>query len=1146
LIAARVNATRTAAKLPPVGVGEIGTAAAAVTVLARPLLGAPMPATLAAQVTPANAQPILSLAVDLAISRDPALVAPAFRGAARVVSATAPIVAAPFAATAGQPQSLAQFAGDFEAAFAGHKLATGPQHTHFAPVLSKPSLRAAAGGGTGATPGGTTRALWVVDLSPTGITYQIDAAHPRFFAMEPLSTLTFSADDVSVPTYASGSGLGAAATVNFRGADPEEWNLAFLRAVDLALSPAYAAAAQSDAQSAASLATIISAKADIATGLAALVAPIAANQSDGLQDAVDAMTQRLLVELGSAYTVQTLVQFAMQVGGSGAAGVAPAPRLAGKITARVVTTPGDDAAVDPAHPFAALAASAEVAPGYLAAAIAAVPEVVRPGVVTRYLGKSARTTLAGDTLARIAQFYDIAPDQLPDGLTIAAGGPALFRAAAPVNVSLVTVPATTITAGADWLGTTAADLLRANADRTDFFAAGSEVVIADTSYTPQAQDTLADVAAKFGGIDSLAAGMSEVDAGSAAGGYTLDAAAPPRALRALPQISFQSSKAALSQGATLTSMLTVNRPSAQRTLVLDLDFVPNQLEFDIYGVAGVAGYEGSSWLSFVLPLDPAPNAIGQVAVPIALRGYPEPAVIFGQQALPPDPGGLPDSTLTQWNYQFSAQRTFAAQDAMTLEVMFNDAAATSTMPRGPGDRTAVIHALAGFGAIWPAVSKDFAAVPLLLGSPTPAEQAAARNSLAALAWAAGAVQQAWNALALNFAAAAVPTSFLYDLSTLTAADGKVEALVFDRVGQAINFSEGPDDFLFLTDPGYAQELAEKQIPAGLAADFGNHGFPLSGSAAVTPSPNGGGDWLLIDNGDANRSIAPQTYRLLLPQDGAATALQVWRQLLWPALTLGTGAGGPGTAGAPPAPLTCTQAGTRLTCALTSGEEIAEGAPLDLQFCFYRLDAMTLSNAWGGFSISRNANLLDDVNPGFIYQTPLTLFPTRITPYIQRPDPVALEGSSLAAALCDLFEKLFAGEAALAAQSSQEPRVRLPAASGLVTRNIRVEAGYWRSPSGADPTVDPLSYRVPLLLVPIYAFDVAADWQPGHFCGDLAAAMQQNATSLGVVAAPGDAWVIDLLIYGDGVSQQQPLLFIGSHHYPASQPQFAGTGHADDS
>ncbi|MCX8477835.1 MAG: LysM domain-containing protein [Sphingomonas sp.] len=1130
LIAARVNAARTAAKLPPVSVGAIGTAAASVPLLARTLLGVPAPATIAAEVTPADAQPILSLAVDLAISRDPSLVAPAFAGAARVVSANAPIAAAPFAATEGQPQSLDQFAADFEAAFPGHKLATGPQHTHFSPVLSKPSLRAAAGGGSGATSSGSVRALWVVNLSATGITYRIDPAQARFFAVEPLSTYAFSADNVSVPTYSTGSGLGASTTMNFRGADPEEWNLAFLQAVDLVLSPAYAAAAQTDVQAAASLATLIAAKGDIAKGMAKLVASVVADQTEGLQDAIDTMTQRLLVELGSLYSTQALVQFGVDVGGSGANLPGTPPRLAGKLKANVVTTPGADAPVDPDHPFAALAAIAAVAPGYLAAAIADVADIVQAGVVTNYAGGNPRTTLAGDTLTTIAQYYAVAPELLATGLTIASDGPALFRAVTPVNVSAVTVPAslTRITAGADWLGTTVIDLLDANADRTDFFAPQSAVTIGNISYTPQPQDRLTDVAAKFGGMAALAQGMAEVDAGSTVGSYTLNSAAPPRALQALPQISLQSSKASLSQGSTLTTMLTVNRPAEQSKLVLDLDFMPNQLEFDIYGIAGVAGYEGSSWLSFVRPLDPAPNHIGQVAVPIALRGYPVPAVISGQQALPPGAGGAPDSTLTQWNYQFDAQRPFAAQDEMTLEITFNEATTISPAPRGSTDRSQVIAALAGFSAIWPAVSKDLAAVPLLLGSFTPDEQTAARNALAALAWVAGQVQLAWNAQLLFAPPPSLPTAFQYDLSTRTAADGKVDALVLDRVDQATDFSKDPDDFLFLTDTSYASELAQKQIPAGLTSDFAAHGFTLSGNAAVTLSPTPTSDWMIVDNGDPQLSIAPQTYRLLLA-DGTTTTLQVWRQLLWPALSLGTNTG--------PVALPCAQAGTRLTYSLTAAQEIAEGAPLDLQFCFYRLDAMTLSNAWGGFWISRNANLVDDVNQGLVYETPLTRFPTRITPYIQRPDPVALTGSSLEAALCTLFEKLFAGQAALTSAESQGRalRVPLPTIAGSTTRNIRVQAGYWRSPSGGDPVTDPLSYRNPLALVPIYAFDVATDWQPGSgsFCTNLATAMQQNATSLGIVAAPGDQWVIDVLIYGDGADDQQPLLFIANHYFPVA-------------
>ena len=1069
----------------------------------------------------------MSLAVDLAISRDPTLVATAFRDAPRVVSANAAIAAAPFAAVGDQPQSLDQFAADFEAAFPGRKLATGPQHAHFAPVVSKASLRAAAGGGVGSSSSGAVRALWVVNFTPSGITYRIDPSQARFFALEPLSTEPFTTDNVTVPTYTTASGLGASTTMNFRGGDPEAWNLALLQALDLALSPAYAAAAQSDAKAAASLATIIAAKADIAAGLATLMASIDARQSEGLQAAVDVIMQRLLVELSSAYVVQALVQFDVKVGGSGADRPGPPPRLAGKVRSQVVTTPAENAPVEPDHPFAALAAIAGVAPGYLVDAIADVVDIVRAGVVTSWAGGNPRTTIADDTLATIAQSYGVPPEQLPDHLTIAAGGPALFRAATPVNASAVSVPTScaTISTGADWLDVRPADLLRANAMRTDFLAPESVIVIGDTAYTPRAEDTLADVAGHFGGLDALAQGMAEVDNHSLKGRYTLNPAASPRALQALPQVSFQSSKAALGQGSTLTSMLTVSHPSEQRKLVLDLDFVPNQLEFDIYGVAGVSGYEGSSWLSFVRPLDPGPNQIGQVAIPIALRGYPEPAVISGQQALEPAVGESPDSTLTQWDYQFNARRTFAAQDEMTLEITFNVTAATPLRPQAASDRSAVIRTLAGFSVIWPAVSKDLAATPLLLGSPTPDEVTAARNALAALAWVAGQVQQAWKQASARAAVAGAPASFEYNLSTLTTADGKVDALLLERVGQAVDFSEIPDDFLFLTDPAYAAQLGDKQIPAGLKTDFENHGFPLSGQVKLVLSPKPQGDWMIIDNGGTTPSIPPQTYRLLLRQSGSRSTLQVWRQLLWPALTINA------NMAAQAVPLRCTQAGVRLTYSLSAGQEIADGAPLDLLFRFYRLDAMTLSDAWGGFWISRNANLVDNVDHGFVYETPLTRFPTRITPYIQRPDPARLEGTSLEDGLCTLFDKLFASLAALS--DGQTLRVRLPLAGDAATRKIRVQAGYWRSPRGVDPTTDPLSYRNPLLLVPIYAFDIAKDWRPdsGSFCQKLAATMKQNAAALAIVSGPNDQWVIDVLIYGDGADDQQPLLFIGSQYFP---------------
>ena len=36
----------------------------------------------------------------------------------------------------------------------------------------------------------------------------------------------------------------------------------------------------------------------------------------------------------------------------------------------------------------------------------------------------------------------------------------------------------------------------------------------------------------------------------------------------------------------------------------------------------------------------------------------------------------------------------------------------------------------------------------------------------------------------------------------------------------------------------------------------------------------------------------------------------------------------------------------------------------------------------------------------------------------------------------------------------------------------------------------------------------------------------------IVGGRGDQWVIDVLVYGDGADDQQPLLFIANHYFPA--------------
>lgn len=1118
LIAARLNRLRAPQNLPPVTAGAVGAAASALFMLARPVIAPPASASIKAAATAADLHPIFSLAVDLAISRDPSRVAPSFCSSPRVVSASAAIPALPFAASDSEPHSLSGFALDFEAAVPGRKLATGPAQAQFTSLIAKPSLKAATS--SGASTSAQVRTLWVVNFTATGIIYQLKPASARFFAMAPLTTTAWSsgADGVAVYTY-DDNGISANTTTrNFRGVDPEQWNQALLNSIDLALSPAYAAAAQSRPATAASLASLVAAKAGIAKGQSSQVMPVIGTDAKGQTEAQEAMRQQLLVTLGSAYTVESLVQVDLDVEGVGAGSDSTtAPRLSGKLVAKVIATPADPPAgpsQDPNDPFATLAAIAKVASGYLAATLADSRNLVRPGITTHYRNGSYVTS-SSDTLGTIAANFKVPVETLPDGLSIGAADLSLFRASTPVNVTPVAVPGglATVTAAANWLPTTAAALIAANAERTGFFAPKSSVKLGEASYTPQPGDTLTAIAVRFGGLETFVEQLSQVDAGALPGSYALNRLSPPRSLQLVPQMSFQSAKAPLSGGSTLTSLFTVNDPAAQRSLILDLDYRVNQLEFDIHTVEGVAGYQGSSWLTFILPVadsDRTQGRVGQLQIPIPLRGYPAPAVISGQQAADPDLGGDAQDTLAQWNYRFSATRQFAAQDEMTLEVMFNHESGAIAGSAGPTPRTAVIEALAAFAAIWPQVGKDLAAVPLLLGTPTPDETTAAGNALAALAILAEGVHSAWNQpqrqrdiLQLS------QKTYIYKLSLLAGPQGN--ALALDCVGQAIDFTSDPDDFLFLADVGFAAALDRSEVPPALRARFADYGFALHDPTVKVKAAGGDSrDWMIIDPGSAGGVVSPpQSYRLILPNQATGNAIQIWRQLLWPALRLNQV--GP--------PLPAVQSGPRLIYLIPGTVELGPGVTIDLDFTFYRLNALMLENAWGGVSISRNADLIADgaVNDAFVYRTPLTAFPTRITPLIAKAAALALPGTTLAGGLSAFFEALLAPQATLLPDSR---------------RDLRIEMAYWRSVDGTKPFEGPLSHRNPLVLVPLYAFDVTSDWKldPGAFCRSLADQIEANAAAMGIMPVAPDCWVLDVMVFTSGAGpSRQSLLRIENQY-----------------
>src|SRR6185436_5669487 len=76
-----------------------------------------------------------------------------------------------------------------------------------------------------------------------------------------------------------------------------------------------------------------------------------------------------------------------------------------------------------------------------------------------------------------------------------------------------------------------------------------------------------------------------------------------RAVTVIPDHTLSTAKTPLADGGTVvTFLLDVKAEAERRKVFLDLDYAVNELEHDIENVAGVEGYQASSWLSFILPV----------------------------------------------------------------------------------------------------------------------------------------------------------------------------------------------------------------------------------------------------------------------------------------------------------------------------------------------------------------------------------------------------------------------------------------------------------------------------------------------------------------------------------------------------------------
>jgi LysM domain len=196
-------------------------------------------------------------------------------------------------------------------------------------------------------------------------------------------------------------------------------------------------------------------------------------------------------------------------------------------------------------------------------------------------------------------------------------------------------------------------------------------------------------------------------------GGVLDKAA---AGEARSEISLSSPKLPLRSGPGAALPILLSAPDALSrdgavvgAVDLALAWAPTSIEHQIAEPAGIDGYLASSWLSFVLPDEPAgllAADLGAFPVPLILRTFPAGPAMTGQTAAAASPGAADLAGLTKWTYSFTWSLPFHyEQDRVHGRVEFNLSA--NPAAAAPPD---LFAQLAEFVTVYPQVRVDMDAV----------------------------------------------------------------------------------------------------------------------------------------------------------------------------------------------------------------------------------------------------------------------------------------------------------------------------------------------------------------------------------------------------------------------------------------------------
>lgn len=951
---------------------------------------------------------IFPVTVEIKLARHASLIDPEFKDVANVQADVTTI--APRSTVSEGSLSLEDFARQFEQqAFPGLKVATSKKQY----MADDPS---------------TSSLLWAVNFGQGGISlFEILKDEPHFFALRPLSAELVARPDVMIYSYENGQ-LKDPKPETFQAVDLEVWVGEFLAAVDLFLSPAYATPAYQLEADHASYEKVVKARGILADALKIAVdyildAPLEEKNPEYLEAAREAIYQRLLINLSSAYATDAIIQYPVKIE-SPFNDPLTAPRISGKPLSLVYKTGLFDV-------ISTIAGQYKVSAEYVANVIADSENILNKNAVVLYpaiagkprTGQQVSLQEIADslgipvdllTLRGIAVYFDVNVEEIGANLQVVSGG-GLFAPEVTINISSVRKRITaedTLDTMAEFFDTNVGDVALANLYLVDIFIPGALTVDGQTVIVP-AGNTLVSVAAEFQDI-----GPIELAYKVAGRTNLLNPATTMYGLQYVPDHSLSTAKTPLSNGGSAVTFLFNTKAEAQyKKLFLDLNYVVNELEFDIKGgLQGISDYQASSWLTFIIPIgqQPDPNIridtnIGQVETPIPLRSYPIPPSLVSQNGTSSVDDSKSDAagevTVEEaklWDYAFVYERQDAAQDTDYLNVIINQLSSAGKQAK-VGDAVdpfdALFNALAQFIAVYPQVKKDLEGLlSLKPGEKVPILE----NAIKTFSQLVMDVAVAGKALADACEAGQLRTAlarrglheevYNYSVNTIATESGErfLQALILTALDNQTEL--WPLIYVVLPD----QEVELEMSPVG-----------------------------------------PNQMSYNYPDDERMGLLSIPR--------------------------------------------IPAYGPLKLRLVFKRFDIIERQNAWSGVFMTRNEKLVSTAktNKAFVYKTPMVRFTNTMVPLIQyfRSIPINY-AADLKQSLDILFDKLFRVE-----NSTDTQNIKLGTQFGYELVGEIISA---TGPAKEGTILEPIRSLLPVLLLPQFQFELypAGDEPPNNLVNRL--------------------------------------------------------------